>query len=304
SALAHIQFPESLIWVGEQAFAATQLTEVTLPENFPYINDGEFAGCTNLSKVVIPSSVMEIYPHAFQNCSKATFYANGSTAPEIMDYYDDWDHPLYGTGGTIFVPKGAKSNFQSAGWDAELTIKETEKATIIATSTVPSVGDIVTVNSNEASTAFVITFDQPVSLLKAAPKAFLRANSFVSSTVVATDWTAAMSDDGLTLTVTPTAPFTIDSETNYYFTLPEGVVVNVVEERNEHLVINFNYAIDTTSVTGDVNGDGKVDVEDVNAAINMILKMADTDLKADLNSDGKVDVEDVNAIINIILKLA
>ena len=60
-------------------------------------------------------------------------------------------------------------------------------------------------------------------------------------------------------------------------------------------------------VMGDVNGDGKVDVEDVNAVINIILKtktVTDYSGQADVNSDGKVDVEDVNAVINIILKVA
>ena len=57
---------------------------------------------------------------------------------------------------------------------------------------------------------------------------------------------------------------------------------------------------------GDVNGDGKCDVEDVNAAINITIKLktaADYPGNADLNNDGKIDVEDVNAIINITLKL-
>ena len=57
---------------------------------------------------------------------------------------------------------------------------------------------------------------------------------------------------------------------------------------------------------GDVTGDGKIDVEDVNAVINIILKTkqaGDYPGKADVTGDGKVDVEDVNAIINIILKV-
>ena len=57
---------------------------------------------------------------------------------------------------------------------------------------------------------------------------------------------------------------------------------------------------------GDVDGDGKVDVSDVNAVINIILKTKDTtDFvgNPDVDGDGKVDVSDVNAIINIILKV-
>ena len=58
-------------------------------------------------------------------------------------------------------------------------------------------------------------------------------------------------------------------------------------------------------INGDVNGDDRVDVEDVNALINIILKTkteSDYSGNADVNGDNKVDVEDVNAVINIILK--
>ena len=58
------------------------------------------------------------------------------------------------------------------------------------------------------------------------------------------------------------------------------------------------------AIAGDVNGDSKVDVEDVNAIINIILESkteADYPGNGDLNGDNKIDVEDVNAVINIIL---
>lgn len=72
------------------------------------------------------------------------------------------------------------------------------------------------------------------------------------------------------------------------------------------VTLHFNNGIPEDKPTGDVNGDGKVDVEDVNSIINIILKTkSTTDYagNADLNSDGKVDVEDVNVTINKILKL-
>ena len=57
---------------------------------------------------------------------------------------------------------------------------------------------------------------------------------------------------------------------------------------------------------GDVDGDTKVDVTDVNAVINIILKTkqaSDYPGNPDVDGDTKVDVSDVNAIINIILKV-
>lgn len=52
-------------------------------------------------------------------------------------------------------------------------------------------------------------------------------------------------------------------------------------------------------VKGDVTGDGRVDIADVNAVINAILGI--TELKADVTGDGRTDIADVNALINTIL---
>ena len=55
-------------------------------------------------------------------------------------------------------------------------------------------------------------------------------------------------------------------------------------------------------LVGDVNGDGKVNVSDVSALINMIMGLTAMDQSAaDVNGDGKVNVSDVSALINIIL---
>ena len=55
-------------------------------------------------------------------------------------------------------------------------------------------------------------------------------------------------------------------------------------------------------IPGDVNADGKVNVSDVTALINMILGVTPKDeARADVNGDGRVNVSDVTALINIIL---
>ena len=55
---------------------------------------------------------------------------------------------------------------------------------------------------------------------------------------------------------------------------------------------------------GDINGDGKVDVTDVNIIINIMLGKAQASNypgRADINEDDNVDVSDVNIVINIML---
>ncbi|MBR5725238.1 MAG: family 10 glycosylhydrolase [Muribaculaceae bacterium] len=65
-------------------------------------------------------------------------------------------------------------------------------------------------------------------------------------------------------------------------------------------IISFTYRATTPPSSGDVNGDGEINIADVNAVINMIL--GSNPLPAgDVNGDGEVNIADVNAIINIIL---
>ena len=54
------------------------------------------------------------------------------------------------------------------------------------------------------------------------------------------------------------------------------------------------------SLPGDVNGDGTVDIADVNVVINAMLGKEENAC-ADVNADGTVDIADVNAVINFML---
>ena len=59
---------------------------------------------------------------------------------------------------------------------------------------------------------------------------------------------------------------------------------------------------DPTVLNGDVNGDGEVNIADVNALIDIIMGNPDnTQGRSDVNSDGEVNIADINAVISIIL---
>lgn len=67
--------------------------------------------------------------------------------------------------------------------------------------------------------------------------------------------------------------------------------------------LNVNGTI--ISLLGDVNGDAKVDIADINATIDIILD-GDSNIyggRTDVNGDGKTDIADINAIINLILEM-
>ena len=73
-----------------------------------------------------------------------------------------------------------------------------------------------------------------------------------------------------------------------------------------HFIQKGNGTGPQPAIPGDLDGNNVVDVEDVNAAINIALKIKTVDDypgSGDMNGDGIVDVEDVNLIINKALGL-
>ncbi len=89
--------------------------------------------------------------------------------------------------------------------------------------------------------------------------------------------------------------------------LPEGTTYREAKVKfyyaGANLVYTFKQGVEGTGpdpVFGDVDGNGSVGVEDVNAVINVMLGKAENPL-ADLSGNGSVGVEDVNMVINIML---
>ena len=53
---------------------------------------------------------------------------------------------------------------------------------------------------------------------------------------------------------------------------------------------------------GDVNGDGEVNIADVNALIDAVLRGTPPSPNFDINGDGEVNIADINALIDLILR--
>lgn len=81
-------------------------------------------------------------------------------------------------------------------------------------------------------------------------------------------------------------------------------ITHIVKDENGRISFVFMEGQSPVLPIGDVNGDGTVDVSDVNAVINIILGNAsesDYPGQADIDGSGGIDVSDVNRLINIIL---
>lgn len=172
---------------------------------------------------------------------------------------------------------------------------------------------------NEAFLALPPGTDTPqmMPIVEYQPFAITLPESFEHGSVTCNK-TEAAEGEPVTLTVTPNDGYELETLT---VTIvdgdPSGVPRRVPLRANVDLISGENATyiflmpaapvtvsatfMETASLRGDVNGDDKVDVTDVNMMINMILGKRDETAAADLDGSGNVDVSDVNELINIIL---
>ena len=131
-----ISLPESLETIGERAFANCEaLEEIVIPDKVKRIEDQTFSYCTSLKTVVLGVSVEYVGYHAFNECEaiETITCKNPTPAEYDADAFlkgDGWDSYTY----TIYVPKGAKSEYdakwtwvKNTGWENDkITIEEQE----------------------------------------------------------------------------------------------------------------------------------------------------------------------------------
>lgn len=92
---------------------------------------------------------------------------------------------------------------------------------------------------------------------------------------------------------------------NCAITDPEDACIG--QDQDSNLIAEGNNRLTTPimisqggNIKGDVNGDGEVNISDVNAMIDFILSSSDDPI-ADVNGDGEINISDVNEVISIIL---
>ncbi len=86
----------------------------------------------------------------------------------------------------------------------------------------------------------------------------------------------------------------------------DAIITRIIAKNNGYNIkaISASEPYEFATIIGDLNGDGDVDVSDINIIVNIILGTAQASSvpgNADLNNDGDIDVSDVNIIVNIIL---
>ena len=260
----------------------TGCKNTVIPNSVTLIGEDAFSGCSGLTSVNIPSSVTTIGDYAFYGCSG------------LKNIYSQIQHPENVALGsivfldvvmdvcTLHVPRGTVPVYRRCEqWKDFLNIVDDVEGTttivIPATALELNPKHLVLHPGESADITAVFTPQYPtVTLLDWA------TDDEEVATVNGKGHVTALNTGRVTISAT-TIDLSDITATCTLHVVPEGASV----------------------VHGDVDGSGMVDVDDVNAMINLILFYDQYKDKypgsADLDGNGVVDVEDMNAIINIIL---
>lgn len=321
TSLVTVTLPAALDSIGNYAFAGcSALTAVSLPASVTIVGDGAFMRCTSLESIIVEpdARLHTIGEAALMDCPSLTTVALGPqvttmgerllagsgiaeldlTASNRLTSLGDWmmvQSPVT----TIRLPENLTRLGQGAFLgDKELTGVEMGNrlqrldeyvfacsglAGEIAFEALESMDEYALYN-----TTAVTTVGLPASMSWLGDYAMAGMTGLESMTCDATDVPALGEDVWAGV-----------NQQSVSMTVPAGSkdLYKTAEQWKE-----FFYGEEW--LRGDVNGDGEVNIADINALLGIILGgQADeaTMRRADVNQDGEIGIADVNSVMDIIL---
>ena len=281
--LTSIVIPNSVTSLGESAFMACEkLASVTLSNAISEIREDLFYGCNSLTSINIPNAVTAIGEAAFYDCNKLKTISLPNNLTSIGDYA----FGVCSSVESLAIPNSVGSIGISAFYNC------TSMKSITLPNNLTQISKETFYKCSALQTIVI-----PNSITSIGDEAFYGCTSLTqikSKIVNVRDVTMGSNVFGW------------ETYNKATLTVPVGTVTAY---RRADIWKKFSNIIDEEGNTGggidgDLDGDDKVDIADVNICINIILELNnDPELKAlaDLTGDNKVDIADVNAFINIIL---
>ena len=298
--LTDLAIGSAVTTIGTQAFAyCKSLASVEIPNSVTTLGWGAFAGCSSLSSVDIPSSVTAISDWAFYICGNLASVTIPSSVTSIGSYAFYRCSSL----ASVDIPNGVTA----VGEWAFHGCKGLTSVTI--PNSVTRIADYVFSGCSGMTSVTI-----PHLVTSIGQQAFANCSSLVNVTIpklVATIGDEAFVEcHGLTDVYSQIADLARVTAGNRLFFLKDGdysnrtlhVALGVADAyRNDERWYPYFDQFVEAWVTGDVNGDGEVNIADINAIIDIVLNDKDYDAAADVNGDGEINIADINAVIGIIL---
>ena len=301
STLRSVTCEDGVRTIGASAFAGCfNLGSVTLPSTLTSIGSRALADCTTLTAIDVPEGVRELSSSLFSGCTALTGVALPSTLTSIASSAFATCTALTG----IILPDGVTSIGESAfkGCSSLRAVAMPASLTQLGANAFESCG---------ALTAVTI----PDGVQEIKMQTFARCGNLVELTLgssVNAIRLKAFADSRRLATVTcrGNIPAEVDNPDVFYRPIYNTARLFVPAGARPlykstgiwpwfKTIIGINIGMPY----GDVNGDGEVNIADVNVVINRInLGEGDQDTLLDLNGDGEVNIADVNTVIDLILR--
>ena len=289
SGLTSVTIPNSVTSIGVCAFShCSGLTSVTIPNSVTSIGDYAFSKCSGLSKVNIESieswcsiNFSSITSHPFFSSENGHLFMNGTevtslTIPQSISKLNSF--VFYGCSGltSVTIPNSLTSigvcAFSHCSGLTSVTIPNSVTSiggyafsncsgltSVTIPNSVTSIGEGAFRNCSSLASVNI-----PKTVTDIGSYAFYGCSALESfhSRIERPGGVVTYGSNIFDYTTKQKATLYIPKDTKilYFNTLPWSEFLNIQEEG------------DSEPIKGDVNGDGKLDVTDVTALINMILQ--------------------------------
>ena len=251
SALESINLTDNVVYIGQQAFAATNITSMVLPQGLRILQDAVFAGCPSLTSVTVKSNVTDFGIRQFYQCTALReVHFKGANVPTIGYWEYTSEAPFYGVPDkqvTLYCPKGLADAYKSEfACDAIGAYVDSEPAIFVPTAITPA-------NNSEVETLDRISFAFPsdATVVNYNPDIRVICGKAIAGVPMGDEvsvgmWSVLTSSDKKAPYIVPLdeygeggEPINMETGKEYYVTIPAGVFKDAEGALNEEITLHY-----------------------------------------------------------------
>ena len=294
--------------IGRRAFFYTGIQKFTVPSTCVYIGEMAFASCQKLSELMLLNNEKRTWGGQFygQNANGFTCYVPWRSYYKYSDSVKGWkifvgdtNRPIDRLNAFVCVDDGAPTYSFSVPHPVDWEASGLNAYTVYGYDKAKRQVNTLRMGRTLAGEGLLIDGYSQNTVYKLKRPATLPSQP--TNLLVGTNLeTVNVYDKKVGFLFSPSSKYFWRPSKNY--NLGKGLAYLLLSATDAGSTERI-YVDRWANITGDINGDGEVNVSDVTALINKILGSSTySNAVCDINGDGEINVSDVTALINLILK--